>query len=31
VVGLKEGQIVFEGATEELTDSIVDAVYGPSD
>lgn len=31
VVGLKDGQIVFDGATEELTDSIVDSVYGPSD
>ena len=31
VVGLKDGQIVFDGAIEELTDSIVDAVYGPSD
>jgi phosphonate transport system ATP-binding protein len=31
VVGLKDGEIVFDGATEELTDSIVDSVYGPSD
>jgi len=31
VVGLKDGQIVFDGTTEELTTSIVDAVYGPSD
>ncbi len=31
VVGLKEGQIVFDGATENLTHSIVDTVYGPSD
>ena len=31
VVGLKDGQIVFNGAIEELTDSVVDAVYGPSD
>jgi phosphonate transport system ATP-binding protein len=31
VVGLKDGRIVFDGATEELTDSIVDSVYGPCD
>ena len=31
VVGLKDGQIVFDGARKELTDSIVDLVYGPSD
>ena len=31
VVGLKDGRIIFDGGTEELTDSIVDAVYGPSD
>lgn len=31
VVGLKDGQIVFDGATEALTDGVVDAVYGPSD
>jgi len=31
VVGLKDGQIVFDGATEALTDSIVDSIYGPSD
>jgi phosphonate transport system ATP-binding protein len=31
VVGLKDGQIVFDGATENLTHSIVEAVYGPSD
>ena len=31
VIGLKAGQIVFDGRTEDLTDSIVDAVYGPSD
>ena len=31
VVGLKDGQIVFDGATELLTDSRVDAIYGPSD
>ncbi len=31
VVGLKAGQIVFDGRTEDLTESVVDAVYGPSD
>lgn len=31
VVGLKEGRKVFDGATAELTDFLVDAVYGPSD
>jgi len=31
VVGLKDGQIVFDGATEALTVSIVDLIYGPSD
>ena len=31
VVGLKSGQIVFDGDTGELTDSIVDSVYGPSE
>ena len=31
VVGLKDGRKVFDGATVDLTDSLVDAVYGPSD
>ena len=31
VIGLKAGQILFDGRTEDLTDPIVDAVYGPSD
>ena len=31
VVGLNDGQIVFDGARKELTDSIVDLIYGPSD
>jgi len=31
VVGLKGGQIVFDAVTEELTESIVDSVYSPSD
>lgn len=31
VIGLKAGQIVFDGRTDELTDPIVDAVYGPSE
>jgi phosphonate transport system ATP-binding protein len=31
VVGLKDGQILFDGATHELTDAIVDSIYGPID
>jgi len=31
VVGLKDGKIVFDGATEALTVSTVDLIYGPSD
>jgi phosphonate transport system ATP-binding protein len=31
VVGLKDGEVVFDGTTSELTDGIVDAVYGPSE
>ena len=31
VVGLKDGQILFDGATDELTDAIVDSIYGPID
>jgi len=31
VIGLKDGQIVFDGATRELTDAIVDSIYGPID
>jgi phosphonate transport system ATP-binding protein len=31
VVGLKDGWKVFDGATAELTDSLVEAVYGPSE
>jgi phosphonate transport system ATP-binding protein len=31
VVGLKDGWKVFDGATAELTDSHVEAVYGPND
>jgi phosphonate transport system ATP-binding protein len=31
VVGLKDGQILFDGATHELTDIIVDSIYGPID
>jgi len=31
VVGLKDGQIVFDGVTDELTDAIVDSIYGPID
>ena len=27
VVGLKDGQIIFDGSTSELTESIVDAIY----
>jgi phosphonate transport system ATP-binding protein len=30
VIGLKNGQIIFDGATGLLTDSIVNSVYGPS-
>jgi phosphonate transport system ATP-binding protein len=28
VIGLKDGQIVFDGPTPELSDAIVDSVYG---
>ena len=31
VVGLKDGRILFDGATDELTDAIVDSIYGPID
>jgi len=31
VVGLKNGRKVFDGATGELTEALVDSVYGPSD
>jgi phosphonate transport system ATP-binding protein len=31
VVGLKDGQILFDGVTDELTDAIVDSIYGPID
>ena len=31
VVGLKDGRKVFDGATEVLTDILVDTIYGPSD
>jgi phosphonate transport system ATP-binding protein len=31
VVGLKDGQILFNGVTDELTDAIVDSIYGPID
>jgi phosphonate transport system ATP-binding protein len=27
VIGLKAGQILFDGATKDLTDAVVDAVY----
>ena len=27
VIGLKAGQILFDGATNDLTDAVVDAVY----
>jgi phosphonate transport system ATP-binding protein len=27
VVGLKDGQILFDGPTSELSDSIVDSIY----
>ncbi len=27
VIGLKQGRIVFDGATDELTDAIVDSIY----
>ena len=31
VIGLKAGQIVFDGATKDLTDAVVDAVYQHQD
>jgi len=31
VIGLKDGRKVFDGTTAELTDTLVDTVYGPSD
>jgi len=31
VVGLKNGLKVFDGATEELTNTLVDSIYGPSE